>query len=123
MLKIDFSSIELFDEDKPTLFALILSFAKRLIDFTFVQLLADTSMNSTFNRPLTNCVSSTLTKLKIVVNTIADCLYLLDRRFDCLSSLIIEIGKLFVPLADIDNTVKIFLIVSNKIYSLFCYSL
>ncbi|CAF4937538.1 unnamed protein product, partial [Rotaria sp. Silwood1] len=35
---------------------------------------------STFSHPTTIWVSSTLTKLKINVNTFDDCLYLLDER-------------------------------------------
>jgi hypothetical protein len=36
--------------------------------------------------PLTSCVSSTLTKLTIDINTFDDCLYLLDGRLDSLSA-------------------------------------
>jgi len=70
-------------------------------------------MNSIFNLSLTNCVSSTLTKLKIDVNTLDDCLYILDGRFDCLSTLIIDIEVIRPLLSIIDTTVKILLIISN----------
>ena len=70
-------------------------------------------MNSVLNLFLTNCVSSTLTKLKIDVNTLDDCLYILDGRFDCLSTLIIDIEKIRPLLSNIDTTVKILLIISN----------
>ena len=70
-------------------------------------------MNSVFNLSSTNCVSSTLTKLKIDVNTLDDCLYILDGRFDCLSTLIIDIEKMRPLLSIIDTTVKILLIISN----------
>ncbi|CAF3003260.1 unnamed protein product [Rotaria sp. Silwood2] len=106
-LKTEFRTIELFDIYEPTLFALILSFAKYLIDFTFVQCLRDASINSLFTLFSTNCVSSTLTKLKIDVNTLDDCLYILDGRFDCLSTLIIDIEKIRPLLSNIDTTKKI----------------
>ena len=70
-------------------------------------------MNSVFNLSSTNCVSSALTKLKIDVNTLDDCLYILDGRFDCLSTLIIDIEKMRPLLSIIDTTVKILLIISN----------
>ena len=71
------------------------------------------SMNSLYNvySLITNRVSSTLTKLKINVKTFDDCLYLLDGRFNCLSTLIIDIQKIRPLLANIDNMVKILLII------------
>ncbi|CAF3313681.1 unnamed protein product [Rotaria socialis] len=45
-LKTELRTTELFDRYEPTLFALILSFAKCLTDFTFVQCLRDASPNS-----------------------------------------------------------------------------
>ncbi|CAF2102204.1 unnamed protein product [Rotaria magnacalcarata] len=106
-LKTEFRTTELFDRYEPTLFALILSLAKCLTDFTFVQCLRDASTNSLFTLFSTNCVSSTLTKLKIDVNTFDDCLYILDGRFDCLSTLIIDIEKIRPLLSIIDTTKKI----------------
>ncbi len=95
------------------MFVLILSFAKCLTDFTFVQCFRDDSMNSLYNvySFFTNRVSSTLTKLKIEVNTFTDCLYILDGSFDCLTTLIIDIQRIRPLLANIDDTVKILLIV------------
>ncbi|CAF5136934.1 unnamed protein product, partial [Rotaria magnacalcarata] len=106
-LKTEFRTTELFDRYEPTLFALVLSFAKCLTDFTFVQCLRDASTNSLFTLFSTNCVSSTLTKLKIDVNTFDDCLYILDGRLDCLSTLIIDIEKIRPLLSIIDTTKKI----------------
>ncbi|CAF5220984.1 unnamed protein product, partial [Rotaria magnacalcarata] len=103
-LKTEFRTTELFDRYEPTLFALVLSFAKCLTDFTFVQCLRDASTNSLFTLFSTNCVSSTLTKLKIDVNTFDDCLYILDGRLDCLSTLIIDIEKIRPLLSIIDTT-------------------
>ena len=52
-------------------------------------------------------MSSTLIKLKINVATLTDCLYLLDGRLDCLSTLIINVSHIFHPIEDIDPTVSI----------------
>jgi hypothetical protein len=54
-----------------------------------------------------NDISSTLIKLKINVETFADCLYLLDGPLICLSTLIINVSSIFDPLLDIDPTVSI----------------
>ncbi|CAF2668198.1 unnamed protein product [Rotaria sp. Silwood2] len=106
-LKINSRTIESFDRYEPTLFAMILSFAKCLTDFTFLQSIRDPLINSIFNLFSTNCVSSTLTKLKIDVNTLDDCLYILDGRSDCLSTLIIDIETIGPQLWNIDTTKKI----------------
>jgi hypothetical protein len=39
-------------------------------------------------------MSSTLMKLKISVVNFADCLFLLDGRFECLSTLIIDVSSI-----------------------------
>jgi hypothetical protein len=95
------------------LFALRLSLAKCLTDFTFVQCLREATKNSVYNLFSTDCVSSTLTKLKIDVSTLDDYLYILDGRFDSLSTLIIDIEKLRPLLSIIDTTVKILLSILN----------
>ncbi len=46
-------------------------------------------------------------KLKITVKTLTDCLYLLDGRFDCLSTLIINVLYACHPLRYIDRVVSI----------------
>ena len=112
-LKINSRTIESFDRYEPTLFAMILSFAKCLTDFTFLQSIRDPLINSIFNLFSTNCVSSTLTKLKIDVNTLDDCLYILDGRIDYLSTLIIDMETIGPQLWNIDTTVKIHLIILN----------
>ncbi|CAF0937632.1 unnamed protein product [Rotaria sordida] len=106
-LKTEFRTIELFGRYEPTLFVMVLSFAKCLTDFTFVQCHRDPSTNSLFTVFSPHCVSSTLTKLKIDVNTLDDCLYILDGRFDCLSILIIDIEKIRPLLSNIDTTKQI----------------
>ena len=114
-LKANFNIVELFDRYEPTLFPSILSFAKCLTDFTFVQDFRSSSTNSIFSVFSRNYVSSsTLTKLKIDVSTLIDCLYILDGCFDCLSTLIINIENTGPLLSNIDTTVNIVLIISNK---------
>ncbi|CAF4383391.1 unnamed protein product [Rotaria sp. Silwood2] len=96
---------ELDDENESNLFALILSMGKHLTDLTFNQWLCyKKSPISIFHMPLTSCISSTLIKLNIDVNTFDDCLYLLDGRLHSLSTLIINILKISAPLSNIDNT-------------------
>jgi len=85
---------------------------KCLTDLTFSHWFPSKELSiSIFHMPLTSCVSSTLRKLNIVVNTFDDCLYLLDGRFDSLSTLIVTIVKISGSLSNIDNTVRIRLII------------
>jgi hypothetical protein len=50
-----------------------------------------------------------LTVLKINVKSFDDCLYLLDGRINCLSTLIIYVQEIAYTLGTIDNTVSIIL--------------
>jgi hypothetical protein len=94
------------------MFELILSLGKCLVDLTFSEWFSGKSLDiSTLNITSTSYVSSTLIKLKIEVNTFDDCLYLLDGRLQCLSTLIIKIFEICDSLANIDNKVSIYLIV------------
>jgi hypothetical protein len=88
------------------IFALILSLCKRLIKLNFSQLSHRLTL-CTFELSSTNCKSSTLTVLKMNVVTFDDCLYLLDGRFNCLSSLIINVKSIICTSGTIDNTVSI----------------
>ena len=89
------------------MFSLILSLGKNLISLTFHQWFLDKHLTiSIFNIPSTTCTSSTLIKLNITVQTLDDCLFLLDGRLNCLSTLIITINKISHPLSNIDNTVQ-----------------
>lgn len=112
-MKTDFRIYESFSRCETTWFELIFLFAKYLTDLIFVQYSRDVSRNSLFSLCFKNCTSSTLTKLKIDVNTIDDCLYVVDGRFDCLSTLIIDIKRIRPLLSDIDTTVKNRFIISN----------
>ncbi|UJR17915.1 hypothetical protein I4U23_004814 [Adineta vaga] len=60
-------------------------------------------------------LSSTLTKLKIDVNTLNECLFLLDHRLPCLLTLNICIDKIRRSLSMMDNT--------EKVIKLKCFSL
>jgi len=93
-------------ETLSTIFALVLSLCKRLIKLSFCQLYHRQTLR-TFELSPTNFKSSTLTVLKINVKTFDDCLYLLDGRFNCLSTLIINVKIIAYTSGTIDNTVSI----------------
>ncbi|CAF4193943.1 unnamed protein product [Rotaria sordida] len=112
---LDQVTTELNNENESNIFTLILSIGKCVTDLTFSQWLCyKHTWISIFHLPSTSCVSSTLTKLNINVNTFDDCLYLLDDHLDSLSSIIINIRKISAPLLDIDNTVRIDFCIMNK---------
>jgi len=93
---------------EPNLFTLILFFCKHLTDFTICQLYGGRSVtDSTFNLTSMRPVSLNLTKMNINVNTFDDCLYILNGHFECLSTLIIDIHKIWDSSSNIDNTVSI----------------
>ncbi len=86
---------------------MILSLCKRLINLNFCELSRYRSSTTSFlDLSSTNCMSSTLTVLKINVETFDDCLYLLDGRLDCLSTLIIHVDRISFSLKTVDNTVS-----------------
>ncbi|CAF2941813.1 unnamed protein product [Rotaria sp. Silwood2] len=102
-------------KDKPTepssetlwvIFTLILSLCKQLNKLNFCQF-DNRSTFRIFDLSSTNFKSSTLTELKINVETFDDCLYLLDGRFNCLSTLIINIEIISFTSGTIDNTKKL----------------
>ncbi len=93
-------------ETLSSILALILSLCKRLIKLNFCEFDNRTTF-CTFDLSSTNFKSSTLTDLKINVETFDDCLYLLDGHFNCLSTLIINIEIISSTSGAIDNTVSI----------------
>jgi hypothetical protein len=98
---------ETSDGNELNMFPMILSICKRLCDLTFNQCIFDKNLLvSIFNLPTTSCVSSTLTKLNINVNTFDDCLYLLHGRLENLSTLIIDISEINESSLNKDNTVR-----------------
>jgi hypothetical protein len=79
---------------------LILSLAKRLIHLNFCQLFSHRRAGiSIYCIGEKSCMSSSLTELKINVETFYDCLYFLDGRLDSLTKLIINVNN--VPFKDI----------------------
>jgi hypothetical protein len=92
-------------ETLSNIFGLILNLCKRLISINFCQLHYRRTI-CTFDLSM-NCMSSTLTKLKINVKTFDDCLYLLDGRLDTLSKLIIHVKRISHTSRIIDNTVSV----------------
>jgi len=74
---------------------------------TFSQWWSDEHITfSFFNQISTTCISSSLTKLIITVQTFDDCRYFLDGRLKYLSILIICIMKIKDSSSNIDNTVN-----------------
>ncbi|CAF1620641.1 unnamed protein product [Adineta ricciae] len=88
--------IEKLSKTLPKIFASIISLCKRL-----------TNLNVCYMFPLGQCelfiytipremnISSSLTTLKINVKTFIDCVYLLDGRFQCLSTFIVKVKEIF----------------------------
>lgn len=102
---------ELSDENKLHMLPLILSLSKRLTDLSFCECFSDRNLKlSIFNLPSTSCVSSTLTKLKVNVRILNDCLDFLDGRLTCLSTLIICVEKIVYALPIRHSMVCIILI-------------
>ncbi|CAF1040738.1 unnamed protein product [Rotaria magnacalcarata] len=97
---------EPFSETLWVTFTLILSLCKELNKLSFCQF-DNRSTFCTFDLSSTNFKSSTLTELKINVETFDDCLSLLDGRFNCLSTLIINIEIISCTSGTIDNTKKL----------------
>ena len=89
-------------------FELVLSLCERLTELD----LSEGFFRKGLRRPSVflihnkNFLSSTLTKLKINVATLFDCLLLLDGRLDSLSTLIINVAYIFDPVVDIGHNVS-----------------
>ena len=89
------------------IFQLILSLCERLIDLNFCNMFLENKCSTSVHLlPDGERMSSTLRKLKINVESFVDCLYLLDGRLDCLSTLIIHVNEIFDPIADTDERVS-----------------
>ncbi|CAF3033483.1 unnamed protein product [Rotaria sp. Silwood2] len=90
------------------IFASILFLCKKLIVLNF----GDMSARRKCKTPVFYIgsqinMSSTLMKLKINVVNFADCLYLLDGRFECLSTLIINVLSIFDQIGNIGGRKKL----------------
>lgn len=109
IIKIKDETTELSCKNTLDILSLILFSSKRLTHLTFSEWSSKEPVAiSIFNNSTAICLSSTLTQLKICVNTFDDCLYLLDGRFECLSTLIVDIVKISMAKPNIDNTVSTF---------------
>ncbi len=99
------------------IFALILSLSKQLISLNFCQLFSYREKPIFISKlSTTNCISLTLTELKINVATFDDCLYLLDGRLDCLSKLIINIEDIRFKRLDTNDKVNIISIIVHCLF-------
>ena len=92
------------------IFSTILSSCKHLNELDFNQFFHDQNLATSISdhSALTNCLSTSLIKLKIYVNTFEDCLYLLDGCLPCLSTLIIHVLRMITCSSNIDNMVNNF---------------
>lgn len=78
------------------IFALILSSCEKLIELEFSLNFSELRwMTPQFQLIGINFRFSTLTKLQLTVTCFADCLILLDGRFESLSTLIVHVGDIF----------------------------
>ncbi len=107
--------IDLVSKTVPKIFGLILSLCKRLSVLNFCNVFLTRNWpTSVFELPPESYMSSTLIKLNVNVTTFADCLYLLDGRFDSLSTLIINVGHIFNPIKDIGSRVSIISMIGSE---------
>ncbi|CAF3609710.1 unnamed protein product [Rotaria socialis] len=113
---VNIDNVEMPNRSEQNAFLVILLVSKCLSDLTYRQTSSEkyiTILPS--NISYTHCLSSTLTKLTINVNTFDDCLYLLNGCLQSLSTLIIRISKIDRSSSMIDNT--------KKLVKLKCFSL
>jgi len=90
--------------------ALILSLCKKLTVLNFGDMFITRKFKTpVFFLPSESSMSSTLMKLKINVLNFADCLCVLDGRFTCLSTLIINVHNVFDRTRNMGETVSIIL--------------
>ncbi|CAF1203113.1 unnamed protein product [Adineta steineri] len=110
-LNIDIQSDEipiLLSKISSYIFILILSLCQRLINLNFCQLFSyQNSFISICKLPKTCPTYSTLIELTINVATINDCLRLLNRHFDCLSKLTINVREIKYERKRINNKTKL----------------
>ncbi|CAF2919463.1 unnamed protein product [Rotaria sp. Silwood2] len=113
---IKIENVEKTNRSESNTLLTILFVSKCLSDLTYLQKSSGkyiTILSS--NISYTHCLSSTLTKLTINVNTFDDCLYLLNGCLPSLSTLIIRISQINRSSSMIDNT--------KKLVKLKCFSL
>ncbi|CAF3022952.1 unnamed protein product [Rotaria sp. Silwood2] len=89
---------------------------KHLSDFTFMQWLLESTIKiSPFNLLSTNLKSSSLSKLTNDIDDFDECLYLLDRRLECLCTLIVYISEITNSSLNINNTIRFVSIYRKRI--------
>ncbi|CAF4312854.1 unnamed protein product [Rotaria sp. Silwood2] len=102
------NTIAFVERNELSMLVLILSMGKHLSDFTFMQWLLESTIKiSPFNLLSTNLKSSSLSKLTNDIDDFDECLYLLDRRLECLCTLIVYISEITNSSLNINNTVSI----------------
>ncbi|CAF4129116.1 unnamed protein product [Rotaria sordida] len=99
---------EISNGKKRNMLPLILFIGHKLSDLTFLQEMQTKYITISYlNTSHIKCLSSTVTKLRVNVNTFDDCLYLLNGSIKSLSTLIIRIYKIKRSSSKIDNTKKL----------------
>jgi hypothetical protein len=112
MVDIDLGKRKVSPIDQSNLFQFILLHCTRLNELIFFEKSWDEYLTlSSLIIQNRNYLSSTVTKLTIYVNTINDCLYLLNGCFQSLSTLIIRICESTYRSLTVENTVNIRLII------------
>ena len=92
------------DRQQLKVFAMILFVGKHLCDLNFNQYILKNPSSLNLGRSLS---SSTITKLTVSVDFFDECLYLLDGRFESLSTLVIKITAVLDSLSTRENQVKV----------------
>ncbi|CAF1043060.1 unnamed protein product [Adineta ricciae] len=88
--------IEKFSKTVPKIFASIISLCKGLTDLNFCYMFPTGQCELfIYAIPRKSNISSSLTTLKINVKTFIDCVYILDGRFECLSTFIVKVKEIF----------------------------
>ena len=94
------------------IFVLILSSCQRLMSLNFNQLFSDRRVPIwMWKAPPRSCTSSTLTELKIHVETFSACLYLLDGRLPNLTRLAINAKNMSYAIGETNNRVRVIYII------------
>ena len=90
------------------IFVLILSLCEKLTELNFCDFYFERKHWADISDIVpTSLISSTLTKLKINLDTFTQCLLLVDGNFECLTTLIVHVQMTYYPIRDVDNTVCI----------------
>ena len=106
---------EVCSEIVRNIYGLIISLCKNLIVLHFCDMfITRQSMTIVLLLPRASIICSTLIKLKIRVESLVDCLCLLDGRLESLSTLFITARQIFDPIMEITDDVSHFSMVMLK---------